>query len=232
VQDWRLEIRCEQIRILLRSRNDYLPSAGQKSLSVPGSSWTAYERCPDCPSNRRRHGRCLACDNTGQVKIDKKPEKPIGGSEVPTTAKLLLKLENPEETPYAWERRRERRDQSGSYVALERLLELMPPGLREIIALSYDCELMRPARREREAVVWLAERMPKRILIPKGLYAPVRELRVTATRELAFTGHSPREISKAIGASRRWVESVLSTASDRAAMFPLPVTRQSPGQMV
>lgn len=143
----------DRVRVLLSTRNDYLPQP--RSLELPSESGVAGgRRVPcECRTGRVRRGKtvllCLVCNGTawrlrrpGEPEWDEYIGARVGGAETKTLRSMtpreldesITRLRRNEATRegrvaaddlIGWERGRRARDASGSYAELERALELL-----------------------------------------------------------------------------------------------------------
>lgn len=145
--------RIDRVRILLETRNDYLPGPPGSRIRKPGVPQDGSSRVPcECRTGRVKTSSgsrlCLVCDGRRwrrkqgdeplwdeylerRLGDDVRPERSMEGFEIDnelerlrSDARIRESRIDPKEK-YGWERGRERRDRSGSYRELELVLEKM-----------------------------------------------------------------------------------------------------------
>lgn len=231
MSDLRERARRERIRILLRTRNDYLPSLRAKAtpFTVAGPAPGRKRKCPACggTGKTRLRQQCPACAGKQTIEVDsyvgrvtssdaRKPEPMSAERREAEIQRLQSSLTlaagnvDPEEK-YAWERARESRDRNGSYVELERALESLTPLDRDFIAWVYDSglnvEVSRASQiREAKIVGLLSERMPSRIRLPRHLHEELMDDKRRRVKEMRRCGLTLPEISDRVLLSERTLE--------------------------
>jgi hypothetical protein len=238
--------RMARVRVLLATRNEYVPAPGSSTRSESGIAASDFVPCPDCEGTGRTHrGRrpCLVCDGAGRRRRvgDEQPWDFYTGAPVVQHTPALRSMTQHEldvsiaridalfaeregvidHERFGWERARQQRDRSGSYRKLERLLEQLrdvDERFVRVLSLVHDHGVRDPDGAEEAAVRWLAERMPRAIGVPDWV---LEEEDAEVEREVLShhgKGLRPSDIAELVGVSRHRVDRILSRAKvERAA---------------
>ena len=246
--------RTEQITTLLRSLYDYLPDPKTASYGdLPGPAPTAKAPCKPCGgvgSFGKVKRPCAACEGTGEVMVDAYTGEPVGteGQKVKAASSQridaeLAKLASNEEIrrgrtlddPFAWEARRIRYRQAGSYASIERALDSLranEPDLCSVVMATtvYGWASVTDANRPmlERALEFIARRMPQEVRVPKWVtdpppkverewpagggskrnHSPAKDRNATII-DLSRQGKKGREIAEYVGCSAATVSRVL-----------------------
>ena len=231
MSDLKERARRERIRVLLRTRNDYLPTVRAKATpyTISGPAPSRKRNCPACDGigKTRLRQKCEACDGKGKIALDgyvgrvassddRKPEPMSPERREAELAKLKaeLAIDDPEES-YGWERARSSRDKQGSYLELERALEWLrerdPLGWEWLLfvynyprPMSYNAEV-----REQELVGRLSERMPEKIRLPRYLHDDLVKRKLERAKVLLKEGVDVESAARAVLLPSRIVQSLI-----------------------
>lgn len=229
-----MEKRCERVRILLRTLNDYLPVPTRSADEQRGfTTGPHYARCPDCEFNGFTHANCETCEGTGRVldadhdpydtgrdfswmniEDPRKRQARIRDEALRRIARDQLAREGHLDLRegYAWESRRVLMERHGDYEQLRRgLLSLQSwcPPLHSTIHDYYFSglyEVPPQTARERIAVYYLQEQIRGPIRVPSWL---CDNPQVPSFDSLADSGASSRRIAMIMGLSQRKVKRLL-----------------------
>ena len=244
--------RHDQITALLRSLFDYLPDPKTASYGdIPGvapSEWADCKPCGGVGHFGRAKRTCAACAGKGTVKIDSYTGEPVGTDDRKVHAASrqridseLAKLANDEaarrgrhiDDPFAWEARRIRYRQAGSYASVERALDSLRANEPDLCTLVMRClvygitPISDDSRPHLErALGFIAHRMPPEVRVPRWVTDPpppverewpADKRRTPAKRErnaeivnMASAGARQAEIAAVVGCSKATVSRVLS----------------------
>lgn len=233
--DPKTERRVERIRVLLRTRNDYLPQPKTTELSsMPGPAPGRLTKCLDCRSGRTKYGtECPVCHGEGWVPrragdiayddytrervVSEEDAKPrtmtmaeLSVSISRLEAEELARQGRYEGEQFGWERARVARDRTGSYVELERALEELPQGSGRFLTLYYEGVICGPTADEVEAILVrdIERRMPRNIRIPDWAYDEETMRLVAQVKEMG-KHLDAGEIGYRLGMSTRRVKELL-----------------------
>src|SRR5574338_535439 len=149
-----LKSRMERVRILLATRNDYLPPirlSTPETLSGPAPS--DYVKCLECRgTGRKRRGLlkssvCGSCDGLGERRRrrnDPEWDSYLGETVADASVRLTVRVSRAsstnaiDESSEPWERLKAARQRAGSYDLLEQTLARAPDGYRRVISYRYD----------------------------------------------------------------------------------------------
>lgn len=220
-----------RIRVLLATRNDYLIEPHrddeQRKLTpskfVPCSGpYHTGKSCSTCGGSgeRRRRGgdpewdaytrSWIATDVQEKTRYMTPHEIDSAIEHLERDAATREDREDDEvqaEDELWWERARNIRDRSGSYVDLERVLEKLPQHAVQFLELFYG-GLMKitPGATSREGFIvrWIEELMPRKIIVPQWAYERERDKLALYVKSLE--GWKVSDIAKEVGISQRRVK--------------------------
>ena len=114
---------------------------------------------------------------------------------------------------YGWERARAARDRQGSYLELERALEVIDPFSRAFLAWIYDSGL--DVKRSKQSYIdedkilgHISMLMPSKIRLPRHLHAELMERKRKRARALLRDGLDSVSVSIAVLLPQRLVEAL------------------------
>lgn len=198
-----LLVRMAFVRMLLESRNDYLPSpqvCSVYSSAIPGVTEGKETHCETCIGLGRvlrgkRITYCPTCDGTGWRKGNSKSqsfdsytkEYDSQKHKPPVTQIALVNVSLPDESEGFYDKARSKRDTKGSYRELETQLVWLGnhyPSLSRLLMLVYDTGII-PRKHltkkqklgESIAVALLARRMRGRVIVPGRQYKEWKRIR-------------------------------------------------------
>lgn len=248
--------REQKIEALLRTLCDYLPDPKTASYGdVPGVAPSAWADCKHCQGvghfgKAKRH--CAPCNGSGVVRVDAYTGEPVGSEDRKIRAAdprridaELARLSRDEairrgrmlDDPFAWEARRIRYRQAGSYASVERALDSLrvnDPDLCTIVmrSLVYGISEITDASRPSLArgLAFIGQRMPPEVRVPRWVTeppppverewprggdrtktSPQRAERNATIIDLARSGKRQADIAREVGVSTATVSRVLAS---------------------
>jgi hypothetical protein len=220
-----------RVRLLLESRDDYLPSPPHVQLKAPsGPAASKFVPCEPCAQKGRvvykgKERLCFTCDGTGsRRKRASDPEwcaylgMPLLDARLladatPYARRTVALTDEERERAFAWERKQAVYRQHGSYDELERALERLrveSPSAWHAVTRHYTWGVVVDEEAERRGLVWLAANM-RSVRVPRW----VKDTRPPDLRrlvlELAAQGKGAGTIGKLLKVPKVTVKRYLKT---------------------